>query len=54
MLPQSQKIKIKLFKHQRLSIQDMIEREKLGCIKLDISDNSQNNRYGSHFMKQGK
>ena len=54
MLPQSQKIKIKLFKHQRLSIQDMIEREKLGYIKLDISDNSQNNRYGSHFMKQGK
>ena len=54
MLPQSHKIKIKLFKHQKLSIHDMIEREKLGCIKLDISDNSQNNRYGSHFMKQGK
>ena len=54
MLPQSQKIKIKLFKHQKLSIHDMIEREKLGYIKLDISDNSQNNRYGSHFMKQGK
>ena len=54
MLPQSQKIKIKLFKHQKLSIHDMIEREKLGYIKLDIPDNSQNNSYGSHFMKQGE
>ena len=53
MLPQSQKIKIKLFKHQKLSIHDMIEREKLGYIKLCISDNSQNNSC-SYFMKPGK